>query len=200
VSRQRIPLAMRVGFTLWMLFWAPNMLLVQGPQNFLWLCNAAMFLILYALWTDNRFILSSQAGTVVLVGLVWSLDLLVSLLAGAPVTGLTAYMFNPELAMSVRLSSLYHVGLPPLVLWALLRTGYDVRAWRLQCALGALLVVGSWVWTEPYRNVNWVYQPFGLEHPPLPVVAWVVVLLLAYPLIIYFPGHLLVRRLLAWLR
>jgi hypothetical protein len=46
VSSQRIPLAMRIGFTLWMLFWAPNMLLVQGPQNFLWLCNAAMFLIL----------------------------------------------------------------------------------------------------------------------------------------------------------
>lgn len=34
-----VPLAARVGFTLWMMVWVPVVLATQGPQNFWWLCN-----------------------------------------------------------------------------------------------------------------------------------------------------------------
>ncbi len=64
-----IPLAVRVGFTLWMVFWVSVVILNQGPRNFLWLCNLAQFVLLYAIWSGNRLILSSQAGLVTLVGL-----------------------------------------------------------------------------------------------------------------------------------
>lgn len=191
-----IPLAAKVGFSIWLLVWLSIMLEPVGPQNFFWLCNAAMFLIVVALWTENRMILSSQAGTVVLVGAVWTADLLLALILGGSVTGFTAYMFDESLPLLLRLTSLYHVGLPPFMLFVLWRTGYDQRAWRFQCGIGALMVVGAWLLTEPYRNVNWVHQPFGLEQPPLPLALWVLVLVCVYPMLIYFPGHLLVLRLL----
>jgi len=189
-------MAAKVGFSIWLLLWLSIMLEPVGPQNFFWLCNAAMFLIVLALWIENRMILSSQAGTVVLVGVVWTADLLLALIVGGSVTGFTAYMFDESLSLPLRLSSLYHVGLPPFMLFLLWRIGYDRNAWRLQCVIGALMVVGAWLLTEPYRNVNWVHQPFGLEQPPLPVALWVLVLVCVYPVVIYFPGHLLVSRLL----
>ncbi len=191
-----IPLAVKVGFSLWLVVWLSIMLGPIGPQNFFWLCNAAMFLIVVALWTENRLILSSQAGTVVLVGIVWTTDLVLALILGGSVTGFTAYMLDDSLPLQLRLSSLYHVWLPPLLLFVLARMGYDGKAWRLQCGFGALMVIGAWLFTEPYRNVNWVHQPFGLDQPPLPVALWVIVLVCVYPVLIYFPGHMLVARLL----
>ncbi len=191
-----IPLAAKIGFSIWLLVWLSIMLGPVGPQNFFWLCNAAMFLIVVALWTENRLVLSSQAGTVMLVGMVWTADLLLALIVGGSVTGFTAYMFDETLPLPLRLSSLYHIGLPPFLLFVLWRIGYDRQAWKLQCVIGALMVVGAWLFTEPYRNVNWVHQPFGLEQPPLPLALWVLVLVIVYPVLIYFPGHLLASRLL----
>jgi hypothetical protein len=197
IRRVHVPLAGRIGFTVWMLIWVPIILAAQGPQNFLWLCNFAKFLILYSVWTGNLLLISSQAGTMVLVGLVWTLDLMVSLALGSSPTGFTDYMLNPELALSARLASLYHIGVPIFLIWLLLRVGYDRRGWYLQCVIGAVAVIGAWLLTEPRRNINWVYQPFGLDQPPLPEPVWVAVLVLALPLLIYLPGHFLVSWILS---
>lgn len=193
-----IPWPARIVFTLWILLWAPVVLYHHGPQNFLWLCNIAQFLILYALWTGNRLILSSQAGIVIVVGAGWTLDLIVTLALGRSLTGFTEYMISPELALSARLISLYHIGLPLFLLWLLPRTGHDDRGWRLQCAIGAVVVIAGWLLTDPWRNINWVFHPFGMEQPPLPEPAWVLLLVVVYPLIFYLPGHWLVRGWVAW--
>ena len=195
-DRTPLPLAARVGYTVWMLIWVAVILAEQGPQNFVWLCNVAKFLILYSVWTGNRLLLSSQAGTFVLVGAVWALDLLVALPGRESLTGFTDYMFNPELALAARVASLYHVFVPLFLLWVLTRTGYDRRGWRLQCAIGACAVVAAWLVTEPHRNINWVHRPFGMDQPPLAEPQWVAVLVVALPLLIYLPGHWLVQRLL----
>jgi hypothetical protein len=195
--RFETPMGAKIGFTLWMLIWVPVILTEQGPQNFFWLCNIAQFLILYCLWSGNLLLLSSQAGTVVLVGIGWTLDVLLALaLGGNSLTGFTDYMFSDELALSARLASLYHVAVPVFLLWLLTRTGYDRRGWRLQCAIGALAVIGGWLFTEAGRNINLVFDPFGTGAPPLPELAWVAVLLLAYPLLVYLPGHYLVAAIL----
>jgi hypothetical protein len=116
--RFEAPMGAKIGFTLWMLIWVPVILTEQGPQNFFWLCNIAQFLILYCLWSGNLLLLSSQAGTVVLVGIGWTLDVLLALaLGGNSLTGFTDYMFSDELALSARLASLYHVAVPVFLLW-----------------------------------------------------------------------------------
>jgi hypothetical protein len=191
-----IPRAAAWGFTAWMAAWVPIVLWAYGPQNFLWICNLAQFLVLWAVWRDDRLVLSSQAGTVCIVGLVWTLDLLLALATGGRTASFTAYMFNPELPLLARISSLYHVGLPVFVLWLLGRCGYDSRGVWLQCLLGGLAVLAGWRLTDPHRNINWVHQPFGVEQVWLPDLAFVTLLLVLFPLLIYLPGHYLVRAVL----
>jgi hypothetical protein len=193
-----VPTAARLAFTAWMLIWILVVLANQGPQNFFWLCNLAKFIILVAVWCDHRLLLSSQAGLVTVVGLVWTLDLLVALaLGGNSVTGFTTYMFSDDLAPIARAVSLYHVVLPLFVLWLVWRVGYDRRGVWLQCGIGALGVIGGWLATEPERNINWVHEVFGAEQAWLPEPAWVLMLVVVFPLLMYLPGHWLVRFVLA---
>ncbi|MDQ2070012.1 hypothetical protein [Natronospira bacteriovora] len=196
-----IPRAAQWLFTLWMLFWVTVILFNQGPQNFFWLCNMAKFIVLYAIWRGDRLLLSSQVGVVTIVGLGWGLDFLTGLaLGGHSPTGFTNYMFGDELSLLARSTSLYHLGLPPFLLWLILRVGYDRRGPWLQCGIGAVAVVGAWLFTEPVRNVNWVWEPFGVEQTWMPDPLWVLVLILAYPLVLYFPGHWLVLQFRRWMK
>lgn len=183
--------------TAWMAVWVPIVLWVYGPQNFLWLCNAAMFLIVYALWAGDRLVLSSQAGTVVLIGAVWTLDLVLGLATQGHTALVTAYMWNPEIALAARAVSVYHVFLPALVIWALARCGYDRRGPWLQSAIGAVAILGTWLFTEPERNINWVASPFLVDEWWLGGPVWVGVMLVLCPLLIYYPGHRLVMFILA---
>jgi hypothetical protein len=181
------------GFSAWMALWVPVILWAYGPQNFLWICNLAQFLILYALWSGNRLLLSSQAGTVLLVGLVWTADFLLALATAGRSASFTAYMFNPELPLLARGLSLYHTAVPVFVLWLLARAGYDHRGPWLQCGIGAATVTVGWWLTEPHRNVNWVHAPFGIEQVWMPPVLFVALSWVLYPVLVYLPGHWLVR-------
>ncbi len=191
----RIPLVARIAFSVWMLFWAPVILWTYGPQNFLWLCNLAQFLMLYALWTGNRLLLASQAGMMVAVGIGWSMDYIVALFLSDSITGFTSYMFNPEIPLLARATSLYHVFLPPFVLWLCLRMGYDRRGWIVQCFIGGVALLASRLMTEPDRNVNWVFAFFDAE-PWVAAPVYVALLVVLYPLLLYLPGHFIVRGLL----
>ena len=191
-----IPSAVAWAFSAWVLAWAAVVLWAYGPQNFLWLCNLAQFLVLYALWRDDRLVLSSQAGVVCLVGMVWTADFMLGLGTGGRGARITAYMFDPNLPLLARASSLYHAGLPVFMLWLLSRVGYDRRGPWLQCAIGAVAVVAGWLLTEPYRNINWVHAPFGIDQVWLPPPLYVALLPLLYPLLLYLPGHYLVLGML----
>ncbi len=195
-----VPLSAKLGFTIWMAFWVSVILWAYGPNNFLWLCNLAQFLILYSLWTGNRLILSSQAGIVLAVGLGWGLDFGVGLSASGSVTGLTAYMFDPDIPLLARATSLYHVLVLPFVIWMCLRIGYDRRGWLLQCGIGGVALIASWLVVDADFNVNWVTHPVGMEQPPLPQPLYIGLLAIAYPLILYLPGHGLMRAVLSFFR
>jgi len=91
---------------------------------------------------------------------------------------------------------LYHIALPPWALWLVGHAGYDKRGPWLQTGIGAAAVVAARLLTEPKRNVNLVYEVFGLEFEGLPPAFVVSLLVVAYPLVLYFPGHALVMWLL----
>lgn len=133
-----------------------------------------------------------------MVGAVWTLDPLAALAAGghSPI-GITAYIFDQQLALIARLSSLYHVGLPVLAVWLCRRIGYDARGLPLQCALGSVAVLAGWAVTEAERNVNYVHAPFGIEQTFLPEALYLAVLLAGNALLIFLPGHLLLRWIAA---
>lgn len=190
-----VPLPARIAFTLWMALWVPVVLTSQGPQNFWWLCNLAQFILLYSIWTSDRLLISSQAGTVVVVGIVWTLDFAGALLIGSSPFGITTYMFNDDLPIALRATSTYHIWLPAFMIWLCRRHGYDRRGPWLQCGIGTAAIVGSWIFGEPVRNLNYTVAPFGIEQTWLPQVAYIPLLCIGTALLLYLPGHLVVKAI-----
>lgn len=180
-----------------MLVWVPIILWAYGPQNFFWLCNVALFLIGYALWAGDRLVLSSQAGTVVLIGAVWTVDFVLGLATLGKTALVTSYMWNPDLPLPARIVSVYHIFLPVLVIWVLARWDYDRRGPWLQCGLGTLVIVGTWLFTDPDRNINWITAPFHVEQQWLSDRVWVAILIVLMPPLVYWTGHRLVLWILA---
>ena len=183
--------------SLWIVVWTPVYWLEYGPANFLWLCDLANFLILAGLWLGSPLLLSSQAVSVLLVQTAWALDFFGRLLFGFHPLGATAYMFTPSIPLGTRLLSLFHLAVPPLLLWLLWRLGYDRRGWKLQTAITWIVLPICFFFTDPERNLNWLWRPFEREQIWLQPVAFLFVMMLVYPLLIYLPTH---AALVLWAR
>lgn len=191
-----LPPALKIGFTVFMLLWTPLVLATRGWQNLLWLCDLANFLVLAGLWLQSRLLLSSQLIATLLLGLAWTLDLLTALVTGFHPFAATLYMFDDRLPLALRLSSLFHMVVPVLLLYAVSRMGHDPRGWRLQTIIcWAVLPLSAWL-AHPERNINWVEAPFGIEQVWLADALYVLACMLVYPLVLYLPAEALVRRLL----
>jgi hypothetical protein len=166
-----------------------------GFANFLVLCNLTVLLVGVGLWTCSRLVLSSQAVAIVVVGAVWTLDLLSRLVLGRHLLGGgTAYMWDPQWPLFTRLLSLYHVVLPPLLVLVLRRIGYDRRGYWLQSAIAVVAVAIGRLF-GPGVNLNQAYVELvfgrtwgGPSTHVLAVVAFLT--LLVYPL-----SHRLLVRL-----
>jgi hypothetical protein len=186
-----LPLWIKLAFTAWILVWAPTYWVKLGPQNFLWLCDLASFLILAGLWLESRRLLSMQSLAVLLVGLLWAVDVGTALVTGVHPIGGTEYMFDAELPLMTRLMSLYHLLLPLVAGYGVWRLGYDRRALPWQTALTWLVIPLTYLLTDPERNINWVQGPFGQPQENLPPLVYLAGLMLGWPLVLYLPVHFL---------
>jgi hypothetical protein len=99
-------------------------------------------------------------------------------------------MFDPGLPLLIRLLSVFHVVTPPLLLWAIWRLGYDRRGWKWQTLMAWIVVPVNYFW-RPEMDVNWARGPFFHEQHAMPGWAYLLLYLIALPLLVYFPTHLL---------
>ncbi len=197
LAEGRLPLGLKIAFTVWMAIWVPAYWIEYGWQNFLWFCDVAVFVVAIALWLESPLLIASQAVTVLVISALWAVDFLSALLFGVHPIGGTEYMFDPAKPLGTRLLSLFHIAMPILLLWTIRRLGYDRRGWKLQTGLTCLLLLATRWWTDPAKNINWQWQPFGIDPPILPP-AWILpVSILAIPLVLYLPTH---AALAAWAR
>lgn len=191
-----LPLWLKLAYSLFVLLWLPIVLATAGWQNLLWLCDLANLVVLVGLWRESRLLLSSQLVATLLIGLAWTLDVLLALVTGTHWLGATAYMFDPELSLALRLGSLFHVAVPVLLLFTVARLGHDVRGWQLQSLIcWAVLPLSAWL-TDPERNINWIDAPFGVTQTWLPEWLYILACMAVYPLVLYLPAEALVRNLL----
>ena len=123
--------------------------------------------------------------------LAWCVDLA----SGSHLIGLTDYMFDGAKPLFLRGLSLFHVPLPPTILWLLYRFGYDSRSLPRQLALIWLVLPLTYFLTDPTDNINWVYGPGSQPQHVLPPLAYLAVEMAALPLFVLLPMHLLMRRL-----
>jgi hypothetical protein len=111
--------------------------------------------------------------------------------------GLTDYMFDGTKTLFLRALSLFHIALPPTILWLLYQFGYDERSFPRQVLLTWLLLPLTYAVTDPSANVNWVFGPGNQPQHLIPPLAYLALEMAALPLFVLLPMHLALRRLFA---
>src|SRR5580692_8157466 len=197
MAAMRVPLWLKIGWTIWLIAWAPIYWSHYGLQNFLFFCDIGNVLIGIGLWLESPLIFSWAACGLLFFQTLYTIDLSGALLSGRHIIGGTEYMFDPHLSLLGRLLSLFHVVTPPLLLWAIWRLGYDRRGWKFQTGMTWIVVTINYFW-RPEQDVNWARGLFFHEQHVVPGWLYLLAYLTAVPLLIYFPTHLFLNWLSRW--
>ncbi len=198
MQQSRIPRPVKIVYTFFLLILVPAYWNHYGPANFLWGSDIALFLLLVAILFENSLPASMMALAVLVPELIWSVDFLARLLFDfdpAFFRG-TAYMFDPDKPLLVRGLSLYHAVLPVMLLWLLYRLGYDRRAFVAQTLFCWVVFPMSYLVSTPEANINFVHGFGGEPQQWMPPGLFILFLMVAFPLLLYLPMHLLLSRLM----
>lgn len=190
----RVPLWLKIVWSLWLIVWGPVYWHRYGLQNFLFFCDIGNVLIGIGLWLESGLIFSWVACGLLLFQTLYTVDLSGALITGHHLIGGTEYMFDPYLPLWTRLLSLFHVVTPFVLLWGIRTLGYDRRGWKLQTLTTWIVVPINFFW-RPEEDVNWARGLFFHEQHTLPGFVYLLGYLILVPLCVYLPTH----WLLLWL-
>lgn len=203
---RRIPLWLKLLYTAFLAVLVPVYWSSYGPLNFLWFCDVALALTLIAAWTESPLLASIPAVGIVFPQLIWVADFVVALCGGGSPLGMSGYMFDETKSLFARGLSTFHGWLPFLLIFLVVRLGYDRRAllWQVVVCWGVLLAsyglmnspAVPFELKERAGNLNKLQGPKDDEPQTwMPPLGWLAVLMAAYPLVIYVPSHLAFRQL-----
>lgn len=192
-----ISMWVKIPYTLFVCVLVPVYWVKNGPVNFLWGSDIALLVVLFALWFENSLAASMMAVGTLLVEIVWNIDYVTRLLFGVDAISIggTRYMFDADTEIWLRGLSLFHVFLPIVVLYVLHRLGYDRRALKWEIGLAWLVLPLSYLIGSPEENINFVWG-FGQEPQSLmPGPMYVALLMILFPVLVFYPTHLVLSRL-----
>ncbi len=192
-----IPLWIKLAYTLFVCVTVVIYARKYPLANFLWFSDIALVGMVAALWLENSLLASMMALAVLLPDVAWNVSFFKQLATGKGIPGLTDYMFDPANPRYVRAFSLFHVFMPVLLVWTLMRLGYAPQALPAQTLLCWVVILLIYWLTDPKLNVNWV---FGLGEKPQQRVApriYLVLPIVVFPVLVYLPTHLLLQWLLS---
>jgi len=200
----RVPLGVKLAYTAFMAVLIPVYWHYYGPTNFLYFCDVALIVTLFAIWHENALLISMCAVGILIPQMIWVADALANA-AGYPLTGMTDYMFDSTHSLFLRLLSLFHGWLPFLLIYLVWKVGYDRRAfWSWTGVSCVLLPVCFFLMPPPTQhpglipvNINYVW---GLsDHAAqrwMPSYVWLGALLIGLPLAVFAPTHWLLTRVM----
>jgi hypothetical protein len=193
-----IPLWMKLSYTSFTAVTVAIYMKKYPLWNFLWFSDVALIVTVPALWLENSLLVSMMLVGVLLPELLWNGAFFVRLATGKRLFGLTDYMFDPTKPKYLRAISLFfHVLLPLLLLWMAVRLGYDSRALIAQTALAwVVLPLSYWLGDPKVENLNWVFGWKAEPQTRIPPLAYLGLVMIGFPLLIYLPTHLLLQRML----
>ena len=200
----RLPSWVKIAYTAFVCVLVPNYWRDYGPTNFLYFCDVALLMGLVAVWTERPIWASAPAVGILLPQTFWIVDFLGSAV-GYSMTGMTAYMFKPEIPLFTRGLSFFHFWLPFFLLYLVWHLGYDRRAFLVWTIVAwCLLVVCYFFMPAPPGptdqpnlpvNINYVY---GLSDKGpqtwLPGPVYFGLLLIGLPAMVFYPTHRLLGR------
>ena len=208
VKRGYIPLWIKLIYTAFVAVLVPLYWITYGPWNFLYFCDIALLATAVAIWIESPLLVSMPAVAILAPQMLWVADLLVRVVAGVEITGVTGYMLDAGIPLYLRSLSLFHGWLPFFLLWLLSRLGYDRRALAIQSATAIVVLLISYLFapapppsaSDPNRavNINYVYG-FTDKHPQTLMAPWLwVASVMALNIVVfYIPTHFVLRRVFA---
>jgi hypothetical protein len=192
MAGMRLPLWLKIGWSVWLPAWMPFYWHQYGLQNFLYFCDLGNFFIAAALWLESPLIFSWQASGLLVFQTLYTIDLVGTVFTGTHFIGGTEYIFDPHVPLLIRLLSLFHVVTPPMLLWAVWRLGYDPRGWKYQTLTAWIVVPINYFW-RPQFDVNWARGPFFREQHVVPGMVYLAVYLVLVPVVVYWPTHVILQ-------
>jgi len=187
----KIPLRLKIGYTLLVLVIVPVYWRDLGVTNFLWFSDIALIVLVPALWLESRVLASTMAVAVFLLESLWILDFA----SGGNLVQIAAYMFDPQEPTHIRiLSGVFHFALPLVMFFMLWLLGYARKALPLQITIAAVVLLLTYLITDPEDNINWVFGP-AEPQSLLPPLVYLVLLFILLTVCVYIPSHLIFRRL-----
>ena len=193
--RRRIPLWLKALYTAFVAAIVPVYARQYGWRNFLWFSDIALLLTTPALWLERPLLASMQAVSVTVPETGWTIDLGARQLFGVRLIGLADYMFDRKIPRPIRALSLFHLWLPPLLLWTVARLGYDRRAFRAQTLLTWTVLVATYHLTDPADDINWVYGLSGSPQRRIDRRVYLLFVMAMYPIAFHWPAHLALSHL-----
>ena len=189
-----IPLWLKLSYTVFTIATVAVYVKKYPLWNFLWFSDIALIATVPALWMEDSLIASMMLVGVLLPELLWNGAFFIRLLTGVRLFGLTDYMFDPTKPRYLRAISLFHVFLPLLLLWMVARLGYHPDALLWQTALGWIVLPLSYFLGDPkVENLNWVYGWTSRQQTRMPPLAYLGLMMIGFPLLIFLPTHLILK-------
>jgi len=186
----RIPFWVATSYTMMVCVIVPVYWVEYGPTNFLWFSDIALLLMVPALWLKSSLLSSMMAVGVLPFETIW----MTAFFSGGTLGHMADYMFDPNLSIFLRGLSLFHFPMPAVIIFMLIRFGYDKRALLAQTILALIVIPLTYALTTPEDNINWVYGVDGAQTmiPPLIYLA-----LLAFTMVclVFVPMHFLLKKL-----
>jgi hypothetical protein len=190
-----IPIWLKLVYTVFVAVTVAVYLRKYPLWNFLWFSDIALIATVPALWLESSLIASMMLVGVVLPEILWNGAYFARLATRKRLFGLTDYMFDATKPRYLRAISLFHVFLPVLLLWMAAVLGYDSRALVAQTLLAwIVLPLSYWLGDPKVENLNWVFGWKAEPQTRIPPLAYLGLVMLAFPLLIYLPTHLVLLR------
>lgn len=190
-----IPLWIKLSYTAFVVVTVSIYAFKYPLWNFLWFSDIALIATVPALWLEDSLLASMMLVGVLLPELLWNAAFSVRLATGKRLFGLTDYMFDPTKPLYLRAISLFHVFLPLLLLWMVAQLGYDPDALIGQTLVAWVVLPLSYRLADPkVENLNWVFGWTARPQTRIPPLAYLGLVMIGFPLLIYLPTHLLLQR------
>lgn len=190
-----LPLWLKVIYLLFLFILIPVYYKKYGPENFLWFSDLGLFGTGLALWIESSLLISMVATGVLLPELFWNVLFFLRLFTGKRVGALTDYMFDPKNSLFLRGLSLFHVILPPMILYLLHVLGYDRRALLFQTGFMTIVLVATYYFTDPAKNINFAFGPGEGPQRRIHPTLYLMLIIVLVALLILLPSHYLLYLL-----
>lgn len=191
-----IRLLLKYLLTAFTIILVPVYIHYYGLQNFLWLSDIGLFLTIIGLWWQRTLFISMATVCVFVTESIWNIDFFAELLLRVNLITLSDYMFDNSYSLFLRSLSLFHVVLPVVWIWYLMKCGYDRRAFKYGTMLYWVILICTYIGTDSATNINWVFLP-QVHSLPLSIhpLVWVIMLAIGFPLCIFLPTHLICKAI-----